>query len=190
MKREKKPPKIGQPLLEFPGTSWNMTPEEVTDAMSIQNTERIDNAQELGGKHIAFGVVGREFLGEEVIMMFDFYATSGTHYGLRHVYVLYPEATDVTTLTSRLTEMLGEYTAPISNENLIWSSEALIKDFVPADSDLSYPTDTPAVHITLCPRFSDYSPQYAVPAVDFDENGPVIAFTANHLSMLQLNSTE
>lgn len=182
--------KIEQPLLEFPGTSWNMTPEEVIAALSIQDTERFENARELGEKHIVFGVVGREFLGEEAILMFEFYATYDTHYGLRHVYVFFPESTDTAALTDRLTEMLGASTAASSNANLIWLSEAPISDFAPADSNHGNPNDIPAVHITLCPRFSDYSPQYAIPTVDFDENGPVIVFNANHLSMLQFNAME
>lgn len=183
-------PKIEQPLLEFPGTAWNMTPEEVTAALSIQDTERIDNARELGEKHIVFGVTGREFLGEEAIIMFEFYATYGTHHGLRNVYVIYPASTDTAALTKQLSDMLGEGTAPSSNANLIWSSETPLSEFLPADSDHSYPTNPPATHITLCPHFSEYNSQYAVPSVDFDENGPVIVFCANHLSMLQHESTE
>lgn len=184
------PAAIEQPLLEFPGTAWNMTPEEVSSALSIQDAERIGNARELGENQIVFGVTGREFLGEEAITMFEFYAAYGTRQGLRYVYVIYPAATDTAALTQQLTKMLGEPTAPGVKENRIWCSSTPIAEFLPVDSTFTFPTDTPAVHITLYPHFSDLSPQYAIPSVDFDEDGPVIVFCANHLSFLQTDPVQ
>lgn len=185
--------KIKQPLLQFPGTEWNMTPEELTVALSIQDAERIENAQTLGERHTSFGVKGREFLGEEAVIMFEFYDLVGTydesksHYGLRQVCVFYPETTDPDVLIQRLNKMLGEGVVPEGKDNIIWSSDAAYSDFLGED-EASFSLNIPAAHITLHRSFSDYGPQYLLPSGDFGENGIVLQFYANHYSLLQLES--
>lgn len=180
---------IEQPLLQFPGTEWNMTPEEVTSALSIQDAERIENAQPLGERHISFGVKGRELLGEEAVIMFEFYNEYESHYGLRQVCVFYPESTDSNALIQRMTEMLGEGVAPEGKDNMIWISDAAYSDFLVGGQD-SFSSGIPAVHITLHRSFSDYGPQYLLPSGDFGENGIVLQFYANHFPLLQLESNK
>lgn len=189
------PSTIEQPLLQFPGTEWNMAPEEVIAALSIQDTERIENAQTLGEQHISFGVKGREFLGEEAVILFEFYNSLGvydeskSHYGLRQVCVFYPETTDSDALIQQLNEMIGDGVVPEGKDNMIWSSNAAYSDFLAKDND-SFSLDIPAAHITLHRSFSDYGPQYLLPSEDFGENGIVLQFYANHHALLQLESAK
>lgn len=189
------PSTIEQPLLQFPGTEWNMTPEEVIAALSIQDTERVENAQTLGEMHISFGVKGREFLGEEAVILFEFYNSLGvydeskSHYGLRQVCVFYPETTDSDALIQQLNEMIGDGVVPAGKDNMIWSSTAAYSDFLPNGNN-SFSLDIPAAHITLHQSFSHYSPQYLLPSDNYGENGIVLQFYANHHALLQLEPTQ
>lgn len=194
---ERTPPEIEasiqQPLLQFPGTEWNMTPEELTASLLIQDSERIENARVLGERHISFGIKSRKFLGEEAIIMFEFYDSpdshdeSGSHHGLRQVCVFFPETADPDVLIQQLNTMLGEGFVPEGKSNTIWSSDAAYSDFLSED-DTSFQPDIPAVHITLYPSLSQYTPQYLLPSDDNGQNYIVLLFYANYHPLLQHES--
>lgn len=92
-----------QNILTFPDTEWNMTQEQVKEALSIPE----DRCVVL--KNYMFSVTDYEILGMETTVTFHFtdYTKNGQP-GLDCVYVLFPGGTDPAAIQAAIAEELGE----------------------------------------------------------------------------------
>lgn len=192
---------VSKELICYPGLEWNMSREEVMEALDIDPAAATENGKPLPPDQQVFCVKDWSYLGRKATILFEFYnhgADRGDWYGLRRVVLFYPASANADALTKKMEEMLGEGEAVHDGDWLRWDSEKQYSDFFEAGmADLkAYNADkyeetyqqslgTTASYVTL-----HYEPYLASllalsPSQDWDETGIFISFYANHIGLLQ-----
>ncbi len=117
--------KISGEELVFPGTEWNMTPEEVRAALDVSEEEWSDRSVVLDDGY-NYELSGCQLLGHEVGLTFCFreFAESG-QIGLSFVVAYFQDGTTADALLAQLTEQLGE--GVDRNGLLVWNSTRTVE---------------------------------------------------------------
>ena len=105
-------------LLEFPGLKWNMTPEEVKNALNLTNDQIVrENKQEADTRSAmphegyTIQVQNLSLLGADILnAKFSFVRYEGNDFGLCSVEIYYPEETNMQNVVDDMAEFYGEGT--------------------------------------------------------------------------------
>ena len=104
---------IDRSMLEFPGVKWNSTPEEVKEALKLQDDQIVTEGQFGPNSDVmetfVLGVTDISFFGEEVHhAKFTFVRYAGYDtFGLESVELFYPNETDMTVIGETLANIYG-----------------------------------------------------------------------------------
>ncbi|MBQ5797122.1 MAG: hypothetical protein IIW15_03725, partial [Firmicutes bacterium] len=104
---------IDRSMLEFPGVKWNATPEEVKEALKLQDDQIVTEGQFGPNSDVmetfVLGVTDISFFGEEVHhAKFTFVRYAGYDaFGLESVELFYPDVTDMDALEETLSNIYG-----------------------------------------------------------------------------------
>lgn len=104
---------IDRSMLEFPGVKWNATPEEVKDALKLQDDQIVTEGQFGPNSDVmetfVLGVTDISFFGEEVHhAKFTFVRYAGYDtFGLEQVELFYPDDTDMIAIGATLSNIYG-----------------------------------------------------------------------------------
>lgn len=136
------PPETGDAgLITFPGTHWNMTPEELMTALAIPETavtvyldepRTADN--QVGTYQI--GVDGMELYGYPATVGFTFCAyTDDAPLGLSQVIVVYQDNADTEAIRQALGAELGDPTGSHNTYPYVyWDSAKRLRDYMSEDA--------------------------------------------------------
>ncbi len=121
-------------VIVYPGTSWNMTPEEVKEALKLKDEDcevYVDVVKAANYAVHGFAAYHQTFLGFPVTLNFEFRAlTRELELGLCVVKVIFETERDLATVQGTLRERLG---APVSSTSGVmsaeWESAAVLADF-------------------------------------------------------------
>ena len=124
-------------LLCYPGLEWNMTPEEVLNALSREESDCVPEEgiiERNSEKYETFSLPGLKLFGKETQTVFSFVGEAAGRFGLEAVYVLFPEDTNFEAVRDSLTDQLGKPSLPLapSEHALAWDSETPLKSYVEA----------------------------------------------------------
>ena len=105
-------------LLEFPGLKWNMTPEEVKNALNLtsdqivrENKQEADTRSAMPHEGYTIQVQNLSLLGADILnAKFSFVRYEGNDFGLCSVEIYYPEETDMQIVVDEMAEFYGEGT--------------------------------------------------------------------------------
>lgn len=114
----KRPEPSNPLLLEFPGTHWNETPEDVRAALGLFEDQILaDEAQDADVPEWCLGVTDLECLGDVAnSAVFRFIQNPrADHYGLYSVTIYFPEDSDMVAIQGELAELYGPGSAEYSN---------------------------------------------------------------------------
>ena len=114
--------------LSFPGTTWDMTPEEIIEAFNLKEDDYETVLPDEGNPYYQLNKIHIELFGSDSEVMFAFEDINGDgtpH--LRYVYAAYPDETDFDSVLSSMEKAYGE---PESGKVYSWKSEGAYKDFM------------------------------------------------------------
>lgn len=125
--------------LAFPGTRWNMTPEELAAALGLP--DGYETAEKDGAFQIILRGCTAYGASADVVFSFGSYQPSG-QFGLEYIQILYPEGTDAQAVRSALVKEYGSpmelspsrYDADYRAHTAGWNSSAQVSDVLKDDS--------------------------------------------------------
>ena len=95
--------------LSFPGTTWDMTPEEIIEAFNLKEDDYETVLPDEGNPYYQLNKIHIELFGSDSEVMFAFEDINGDgtpH--LRYVYASYPDETDFDSVLSSMKKAYGE----------------------------------------------------------------------------------
>lgn len=189
---------IDPALICYPGLEWNMTQEEVMDALGIDEKEILPNGTESTPQQQVFCVENWEFMGQKGTILFEFWNAAEDYFGLRQVVIFYPERIDTDALEREMVEMLGEGRLISDGKWLRWDSEKQYADYMEEglaelkekkpdryDQQVKFSEGICASYATLHYHASDGTYMNLAPCEDWDESGTTVTFYSNHVPLLQ-----
>lgn len=185
-------------VIHYPGLAWNLTQEEVIEALNIDEKDIKPNGVEASPQQQVFCVEDWEFLGQKGTILFEFWNETSDYFGLRRVVIFYPEGTDLDALEKEMTALLGEGIPISDGEWLRWDSEKQYSDFMElglAEMKEQYPEayeNKLKLSEGVCASFvtlrydagGGWYPNMS-PYEGWDGEGSTISFFANYMPLLQ-----
>lgn len=181
-----------QGRMVYPGTQWNMTPEEVIEALELEEgayeyeitQEYSEAAGEVGCAAVT--VSETEVLGQHAAVVFIFLGYQDEFLGLAEVQCIFQDDADMDSLEKSLIELYGEPTEDDTlpedyrEDFLLWYSGVTVGDLIadaPNAPMIGEYLEEPACEVKLSRRFNWYAGVNLL-AEPFDGPGNVLVLEA------------